>query len=160
MASQSRSPTQTATKRLLLEMRSQSQDPAPFLASLGPISDNELLDWEAVLKGVPHTSYESGLWKLSIRIPESYPLSPPNVKFETPICHPNVQFKVGLTARTDLSLADTRSLDWRDLLGLTEDVMVTGIHNRKYTRGNPPITGIPSPRQPSQRRYRLALERW
>ena len=55
-------------------MRSQSQDPAPFLVSLGPVSDEELLTWEAILKGVPNTAYEHGLWKLSIRIPESYPL--------------------------------------------------------------------------------------
>ena len=80
-------------------MRSQSQDPAPFLVSLGPVSDEELLTWEAILKGVPNTAYEHGLWKLSIRIPESYPLSPPNLRFDTPICHPNVQFKVCLTPR-------------------------------------------------------------
>lgn len=37
-----------------------------------------------------------GLWKLDIRIPENYPLAPPEVRFVTPICHPNVHFKVTL----------------------------------------------------------------
>ena len=36
----------------------------------------------------------AGLWKLSIQLPESYPLAPPDIRFETPICHPNVHFKV------------------------------------------------------------------
>ena len=113
-------------------MRSQSQDPAHFLVSLGPVSDKELLTWEAILKGVPNTAYEHGVWKLSIRIPESYPLSPPNLRFVTPICHPNVQFKVCLTARKEPSLTDTRPLDRRDMFRLTEDVMVTSLYNRKH----------------------------
>lgn len=106
MASQSRSQTPPAIKRLLHEIRSQTQDPAPFLLSLGPVSDGKLLIWEAVLKGVPNTAYEGGLWKLSIEIPESYPLAPPNIKFDTPICHPNVQFKVRSVEMPDASVAD------------------------------------------------------
>lgn len=94
MASMSRSPTPPAARRLLHELRSQSQDPAPILLSLGPVSDEQILSWEAVLKGVPGTAYEAGLWKLSIKVPEIYPLTPPNIRFDTPICHPNVQFKV------------------------------------------------------------------
>jgi len=35
-----------------------------------------------------------GLWKLDIKIPETYPLAPPAVRFVTPVCHPNVNFKV------------------------------------------------------------------
>ena len=38
-----------------------------------------------------------GLWKLDIRIPDNYPLAPPEVRFVTPICHPNVHFKVRLS---------------------------------------------------------------
>lgn len=36
----------------------------------------------------------AGCWKLDIVIPEQYPMVPPTVKFITPICHPNVNFKV------------------------------------------------------------------
>lgn len=38
--------------------------------------------------------YPDGCWKLDIRIPPNYPLSPPEIRFATPICHPNVHFKV------------------------------------------------------------------
>lgn len=36
-----------------------------------------------------------GLWQLAIRIPPTYPLTPPTITFVTPICHPNVHIKTG-----------------------------------------------------------------
>ncbi|KZF23666.1 putative ubiquitin-conjugating enzyme [Xylona heveae TC161] len=84
-----------AAKRLLQELKFYSQDPNDALISLGPVSDDQLFHWEAVMKGVNGTAYEGGLWKLDIRVPENYPLAPPEVKFVTPICHPNVHFKTG-----------------------------------------------------------------
>lgn len=36
-----------------------------------------------------------GRWLLDIHIPAQYPLSPPSIRFVTPICHPNVDFKTG-----------------------------------------------------------------
>jgi peroxin-4 len=36
-----------------------------------------------------------GRWLLDIHIPNAYPLSPPSIRFVTPICHPNVDFKTG-----------------------------------------------------------------
>lgn len=35
-----------------------------------------------------------GRWKLDISIPDTYPLHPPIIKFKTPVCHPNIHFKV------------------------------------------------------------------
>lgn len=40
------------------------------------------------------TPNPAGQWKLSISIPDAYPMAPPSVHFLTPICHPNVNFKV------------------------------------------------------------------
>ncbi|KAF1827529.1 UBC-like protein [Dissoconium aciculare CBS 342.82] len=36
-----------------------------------------------------------GRWDISISIPDAYPNAPPEVRFKTPICHPNVNFKTG-----------------------------------------------------------------
>lgn len=48
-----------------------------------------------MLKG-PHSSpYAGGLWLLSLSIPPTYPLLPPTIKFLTPICHPNINFRTG-----------------------------------------------------------------
>ena len=36
-----------------------------------------------------------GTWLLDIHVPSTYPNSPPSIRFITPICHPNVDFKTG-----------------------------------------------------------------
>lgn len=102
---------QTTTKRLLHELQTYEQEPSDALYQLGPVNDDELLHWNAVLKGVSGTAYEGtmiaalslsrllmvldGLWLLDIQIPPQYPLQPPTIRFVTPICHPNVHFKTG-----------------------------------------------------------------
>ncbi|KAF2466068.1 ubiquitin-conjugating enzyme [Lindgomyces ingoldianus] len=93
MAGSSRA--QSPTKRLLTELQTYHSDPNEALVELGPVDDDELMHWRAVMKGVPGTAYEDGLWALSISIPPTYPLTPPAIKFITPICHPNVDFKTG-----------------------------------------------------------------
>ncbi|KAF1957814.1 ubiquitin-conjugating enzyme [Byssothecium circinans] len=93
MASSSRNAS--PTKRLLTELQTYQSDPNEALLELGPVDDDELLHWRAVMKGVVGTAYEGGLWELSIHIPSTYPLAPPTIRFVTPICHPNVDFKTG-----------------------------------------------------------------
>ncbi|KAF2659628.1 ubiquitin-conjugating enzyme [Lophiostoma macrostomum CBS 122681] len=93
MASSSRNPT--PTKRLLAELHTYHSDPNEALLELGPVSDDELMHWRAVMKGVIGTAYEGGTWLLDINIPSTYPLTPPSIRFVTPICHPNVDFKTG-----------------------------------------------------------------
>ncbi|THW32461.1 putative ubiquitin-conjugating enzyme [Aureobasidium pullulans] len=86
------------TKRLLHELRSYEKDPSDALLHFGPINDEELTHWTAILKGVTGTAYQmpiDGLWKLNIIIPDTYPNKPPTITFVTPICHPNVHFKTG-----------------------------------------------------------------
>ncbi|KAK0333914.1 hypothetical protein LTR91_022963 [Friedmanniomyces endolithicus] len=58
----------------------------PSLATNGRESD---------LRGSEGTAYEGGTWTLSISIPPSYPNTPPEIHFQTPICHANVSFKTG-----------------------------------------------------------------
>ncbi|KAI9730870.1 MAG: hypothetical protein M1834_005588 [Cirrosporium novae-zelandiae] len=84
-----------AIKRLMREIREYAREPNDALLHLGPVHDDELLQWEAVLKGVRGSPYEGGLWLLSISIPPTYPLTPPKIKFLTPICHPNIDFRTG-----------------------------------------------------------------
>ncbi|KAF1999950.1 UBC-like protein [Amniculicola lignicola CBS 123094] len=93
MATPSRGPT--PTKRLLHELQKYQSDPNDALLELGPVNDDELLEWRAVMQGVPGTAYEGGLWALTIHIPPTYPLAPPTIRFVTPICHPNVDFRTG-----------------------------------------------------------------
>ncbi|KAF2137494.1 uncharacterized protein K452DRAFT_257560 [Aplosporella prunicola CBS 121167] len=87
--------SQTPAKRLLVELQTYQTDPNDALLHLGPVSDDELTRWTAVMKGPTGTPYENGRWLLTINIPPNYPLTAPIIKFVTPICHPNVHFKTG-----------------------------------------------------------------
>jgi peroxin-4 len=51
-----------------------------------------------------------GRWLLDIHIPTQYPLSPPSIRFVTPICHPNVDFKTGEICLDTLKTAWTPAL--------------------------------------------------
>ncbi|KAF2396850.1 ubiquitin-conjugating enzyme [Trichodelitschia bisporula] len=88
------SKAQSPLKRLTRELQDLQDEPNDAVLRLGPV-DDDLFHWHAVLKGPAGTAYEGGLWALSITIPPNYPNAPPKVRFETPICHPNVHFQTG-----------------------------------------------------------------
>jgi peroxin-4 len=48
----------TTTKRLIQELKDYQKDPNEALLHLGPASDDELMEWTAVMKGVEGTAYE------------------------------------------------------------------------------------------------------
>ncbi|CAH1766582.1 5987_t:CDS:2 [Entrophospora sp. SA101] len=83
------------TRRLLKELKDYQKEDHPDLINLSPTQDDNLLIWQAVLRGENETPYQGGSWTLRIEIPKSYPIQPPNVKFMTKICHPNINFKTG-----------------------------------------------------------------
>lgn len=56
MSSSSR--VQSPVKRLLTELQNYQSDPNDALDRLGPVSDEELTHWNAVMRGVPGTAYE------------------------------------------------------------------------------------------------------
>ncbi|KAJ5584617.1 uncharacterized protein N7459_004417 [Penicillium hispanicum] len=112
-------PSGSTTQRLLRELKEYSKSPNEVLLHLGPVDEEDLLRWEAVLKGVDGSPYEGkaeltlggshrssriiltenrnagGLWHLRIAIPPNYPLSPPTIHFTTRISHPNISFTTG-----------------------------------------------------------------
>eukprot|EP00756_Hemistasia_phaeocysticola_P000584 Hpha_TRINITY_DN1041_c0_g1::TRINITY_DN1041_c0_g1_i1::g.84770::m.84770/K20217/UBE2E; ubiquitin-conjugating enzyme E2 E len=61
----------------------------PTGIDLAPKADN-LMEWAACIHGPPGSPYEGGLWNLDITFPSDYPMSPPKIRFRTPICHPNI----------------------------------------------------------------------
>ncbi|CAG8626842.1 5288_t:CDS:2 [Paraglomus brasilianum] len=87
--------TDTLTRRLIKELMEFRKDPAPDLKDLTPEKEDDILVWKAILEGERDTPYEGGQWKLRINIPRNYPMAPPNIKFMTKICHPNIHFKSG-----------------------------------------------------------------
>jgi len=81
MASSSR--VTSPTKRLLTELQSYQSDPNDALLELGPVDDDELMHWRAVMKGVPGTAYEGILAR---PIPSPPPTTRPFVVQPHPLC--------------------------------------------------------------------------
>jgi ubiquitin-conjugating enzyme E2 D/E len=52
--------------------------------------DDDVSKLRVTLSPPDHTPYEEGVFFLSMTIPQQYPASPPNIKFETKIYHPNI----------------------------------------------------------------------
>jgi len=83
----------TMATRLMKELKTLQMNPPEDMVLLP--SDSNLYHWTAVIKGPRDTPYEGGYFQLSISIPDTYPLQPPSVRFNTKVFHPNIHFKTG-----------------------------------------------------------------
>lgn len=79
----------TAVKRLMNEYRQLIKD-SPEGISAGPISEDNLLEWECLIAGPADTCYEGGVFPATLTFPANYPLNPPKMKFNPPVFHPNI----------------------------------------------------------------------
>lgn len=55
----------------------------------GPVAEDDLLNWEALIQGPEGTPFEGGVFPAELKFPNDYPLSPPTMKFLGEIWHPN-----------------------------------------------------------------------
>ncbi|EGG18781.1 ubiquitin-conjugating enzyme E2 [Cavenderia fasciculata] len=79
----------SAYRRLMQEYKELTLDP-PEGITAGPVDEENLFQWEAVIMGPSGTDYENGLFSASLTFPQTYPLSPPKMKFTSDMFHPNV----------------------------------------------------------------------
>jgi len=57
--------------------------------------NDDLMELAGQVAGPPDTPYAEGKFKLEIKIPDTYPFSPPKVRFITKIWHPNISSVTG-----------------------------------------------------------------
>ncbi|KAF6719673.1 Ubiquitin-conjugating enzyme E2 T [Oryzias melastigma] len=74
--------------RLKRELQMLSTEPPPGITCWQ--NDEQIDDLRAQIVGGSGTPYEGGLFSLEIKVPERYPFEPPNIRFLTPIYHPNI----------------------------------------------------------------------
>lgn len=68
---------------------SRLQEDPPVGVSDAP-SENNIMQWNAVIFGPEGTPFEDGTFKLVIEFSEEYPNKPPTVRFLSKMFHPNV----------------------------------------------------------------------
>lgn len=80
-----------------LALQKTLRDPAyRHVLELAPESDQDLSRWRARIAGPPDTPYAGHAFTLVIQIPSTYPMEPPQVRFEPrAMPHCNVDFDSG-----------------------------------------------------------------
>lgn len=60
------------------------------------VAQNSLDEWVVEIDGPVGTIWEGGAFRLSVAFPPDYPFRAPNVKFITPMYHPNISTSGGI----------------------------------------------------------------
>jgi ubiquitin-conjugating enzyme E2 G2 len=81
-------PPSTASRRLLHEYRDLTTN-CPEGITAGPVSEDDLLVWEALIQGPEGTPFEGGVFPAKLEFPRDYPLAPPKMTFTCEMWHPN-----------------------------------------------------------------------
>lgn len=79
-----------ATKRLAKEWK-RMQDDGPFQLGYTMIPTNDSLsEWQVTMTPGEHSYYAGGTFTAKLIVSSNYPYEMPEVRFETPIYHPNI----------------------------------------------------------------------
>ena len=77
---------------------------SPFLNGItaGPVNDYDIYDWLVTIPGPEGSPFAGVQYKLSVKLPMTYPFEAPDVKFLTQINHP----KITKEGRINLEILD------------------------------------------------------
>jgi ubiquitin-conjugating enzyme E2 S len=92
--------------------------PPNYLFPPGADDSADLTSLDILLAGPVGTPYASGVWRLHLDIPPTYPTAPPTAQFRTRLWHPNIDEATGAVC------VETLKRDWTSTLKL-RDVLVT-----------------------------------
>ena len=81
--------TGAALKRLMAEYRQLNNNPPEGIIA-GPANEENFFEWEALIAGPEGTPFEGGVFNAKLAFPHDYPLSPPKMKFQSDVFHPNI----------------------------------------------------------------------
>eukprot|EP00922_Rhytidocystis_sp_ex-Travisia-forbesii_P032790 GHVS01048794.1.p2 GENE.GHVS01048794.1~~GHVS01048794.1.p2 ORF type:complete len:147 (+),score=22.04 GHVS01048794.1:112-552(+) len=104
-----------------------------FGFSVGLEDDSDLFKWRVCFEGPPDTLYEGGIFNATLTFPEDFPNSPPEMKFDQDMWHPNV-YPDGRVCISILHAPGTDRFNeqekaeerWRPILGV-ESILVSVI---------------------------------
>ncbi|KAI7289121.1 hypothetical protein KC343_g5354 [Hortaea werneckii] len=111
-----------ALRRLAADHSALYTSPLPpnYLFDPQAPGSDDLTVLDLLLAGPTHTPFTTGVFKLHLSIPSSYPSQPPTAFFRTPIFHPNVDPQTGGVC------VETLKRDWDVKLTLRDILVVIG----------------------------------
>ena len=77
-----------ASKRIMAELAKLQKDPHASI-EIYP-SEDDISFWRLLVTGPEYTPYEKCVFLLYVKFPEGFPMTPPEVRFVTPIYHCNI----------------------------------------------------------------------
>ena len=77
-----------ASRRLFHEYKLLTSSP-PDGITAGPVSEDDIFLWEALIQGPDGTPLEGGVFPAELKFPKDYPLNPPTMRFLGEVWHPN-----------------------------------------------------------------------
>lgn len=83
-----------AVKLLQNQLRELQQDPVEGFCCELP-DDSNFFEWKIYIEGPRDTVFAGGVFQLSMKFPEDYPMMPPDLRFVSEFWHPNVYPKDG-----------------------------------------------------------------
>lgn len=98
--------------------------------TVGLVDPSDYFKWEVTIEGPENTIYEGSVLRAVLVFPYDYPLSPPDMTFQTKMWHPNI-FKNGKVCISILhppvvdetNLQERMDEKWRPVLGVKEVVL-------------------------------------
>ena len=78
------------SKRLAHHHREMDKNPPPLCHARPVDPAKDMTHWIGYIDGPQNTPYDGGRFHLTIDFPSDYPFKPPQMRFTTPIYHPNI----------------------------------------------------------------------
>jgi ubiquitin-conjugating enzyme E2 D/E len=69
------------------------KNPPPFCYAEPVDPHKDMIHWIGWIEGPENTPYSNGKFYLSLKFSSDFPFKPPEIKFQTPIYHPNISPK-------------------------------------------------------------------
>ncbi|XP_063963083.1 ubiquitin-conjugating enzyme E2 U-like [Lytechinus pictus] len=60
-----------------------------------PLSEDNMMEWTATIRGLKGTIWEGGIFVLSLKFDENFNYRPPDIRFHTIPFHPNIDMQTG-----------------------------------------------------------------
>ena len=100
-----------AEQRIKKEYEDLNFNPITNIGCMVSLPDpNNIFEWRSTILGPLDTSYKGGLFILNIYFPKNYPSKAPEIYFNTPIYHINVEQKADLNGK--FGRVNISTLNW------------------------------------------------